>query len=299
MSGRNWLFTSFDEEDYTTIASNELIKYLCYGHELTKENRKHRQGYMQLSENLRMGAVKKFFTGNPHLEIVRGTDADNHKYCSKEGDFTEFGTRTTHGGTRKGSGRRKRKYEQIAEDIDEDDEATFNKHGLAGIKEKKGLRNIKRIKTVQSKWQNKMDALELNEYQLKWLASLEGQNDRQITWVWDHDGGKGKSTFGTWLEFKRGALPLTSGKIADMGATIGGALDDGNDGEVIVMDLVRAQADYFQYGALEQIKDGKIPDPKYKSRMIRLFEPKVIVLANFAPDKTKMTSDRWLIISEN
>lgn len=298
MQSNNWLFTSFDDEDYEQIFSNQNITYLGYGNEVTRTGRLHRQGYLQVENKLRRGGVSELFRGNPHLEAAKGTDSQNHTYITKEGDFTEFGIRKFHGGARRGTGPKKRKFAQIAEDIDEDDEATHNKHGNAGVSEKKGLRKILRKKKIHASKKMKMEALNLNDRQNFWLEKIENQNDRQITWVWDQDGGAGKTTFTRWLKYMRGAITLAGGKAADMACMISAALDDGNEGEYFVIDISRDREDYFSYATLEKIKDGDLPDPKYKSEMIEFDEAKIIVMANFAPNLSKMTHDRWDVIQE-
>lgn len=288
----SWCFTSYQDEDYVKMSKHELVQYLIYGNEICpKTQRPHRQGYIQLKKSRKMGWVGKLFSGNPHFERSNGTDEQNKKYCSKDRDFYEFGERKT----RCRSGK-KRKFEQISDDLDEDDEATFLKYGKSGIEEKKCLRRIRNAKRVSDKIKDKMEKLTLNENQEKWLKDLLEQNDRQVTWVWDQKGNSGKSTFGKYLKHVKGAIKVCSGKLADLCCMIANEQDDGNESELIVMDLVRTQEDFFNYAALENFKDGTIPNTKYKSRMMEMFEPKIIVLANFGPDIKKMTEDRWSII---
>lgn len=73
------------------------LKYLCYGKELgQKEFTPHLQGYFQSLTKRTLIALKPDFP-RAHLEPARGSPSENIAYCSKQGDFTEFGTRPMQG----------------------------------------------------------------------------------------------------------------------------------------------------------------------------------------------------------
>lgn len=92
---RTWCFTLF-EFDETTIANMEHWpdrKYLVVGEEVCPETKKHHlQGYVMFSTMKRFTAVKKIH-GTGHWEMARGTWKENFTYCTKDGNWLEFGER--------------------------------------------------------------------------------------------------------------------------------------------------------------------------------------------------------------
>ena len=70
--------------------------------------------------------------------------------------------------------------------------------------------------------------------------------------------------------------------------------------EVYVFNIPRLYEEHFNYGALESIKDGIIFSGKYTSVTFPLPTPnKVFVFANFPPDRTKLSADRWAVTHLN
>jgi len=119
---------------------------------------------------------------------------------------------------------------------------------------------------------------------------LGDQNDRQVTWVVDLEGGKGKTYLSNCIQANFSTFYCRGGKIADVAHSY-------NYEEYVIFDFTRESEEYVSYSTIEMFKDGKIWSPKYES-CIKITTPKkVLVLSNFAPDKTKMSSDRWDIIN--
>lgn len=96
---KNWCFTV---NNYSVLDDQTLqdmpYKYLIYGREVGDEGTPHLQGYVQLKKITRLTGMKKLHP-TAHWEVAKGTEEQNRTYCSKEGDFQEFGTPTkTKGG---------------------------------------------------------------------------------------------------------------------------------------------------------------------------------------------------------
>lgn len=112
------------------------------------------------------------------------------------------------------------------------------------------------------------------------------QNDRTITWCWDTDGNTGKSYLARWLLVWRDAYLVTGGKWQDI-------LYAYDEARYVVFDLARDQVDKVPYNLMEKFKNGFAFSGKYQSRT-RVFPPaRVLVLANFGPERSKLSEDRW------
>jgi len=85
-------FTWFSyPEDYELRLHKQRYHYMCWGNELCPTTgRRHLQGYIRYVSQRSMRAVKKDLPGI-HLEVSEGTADQNRTYCSKEGDFYEYG----------------------------------------------------------------------------------------------------------------------------------------------------------------------------------------------------------------
>ena len=93
---RNFCFTSFNDKIEFTMS----MKYLIQGREICpKTQKEHYQGYVMFRNARTLSGVIKEYRPI-HFEIARGSNEDNIKYCSKDGDFTEEGERPVGQGAR-------------------------------------------------------------------------------------------------------------------------------------------------------------------------------------------------------
>lgn len=86
---RSWCFTkqSWDDIDRDNLGA----RYVCYGKEISPTtNRRHLQGYCYFGDAKTLSAVRRLLP-LCHLEPARGSFTQNRVYCSKEGDFVEYG----------------------------------------------------------------------------------------------------------------------------------------------------------------------------------------------------------------
>lgn len=118
----------------------------------------------------------------------------------------------------------------------------------------------------------------------------EEPDNRTIHWYWEPEGRTGKTTLAKYLCVKKDAV-FVSGKKNDVlyAASI-------KDSRIYIIGYSRDKEDYVSYDALECLKDGIYFCSKYESNMVCRNPPHVIVFANFAPDITKLSKDRWNII---
>lgn len=127
------------------------------------------------------------------------------------------------------------------------------------------------------------------------------QDDRKITWVADTAGNMGKTTFAKHMVKNNNRTLYANGKANDIKCAIAKMVSEGRAPECVIFGFPRSKEAYVSYEAIEEVKDGLFFNGKYESGMVCFDSPKVIVLANFHPDKKQMTADRWNIrtINEN
>lgn len=105
-SSRRWCFTinNYDNDNsdlhlqhVRSVLALPKVRYAIFGKERGVLNgTPHLQGYIAFKTMQRFSALKKAFP-TAHLEVARGTEEQNFEYCSKEGDYEEFGTRKEQG----------------------------------------------------------------------------------------------------------------------------------------------------------------------------------------------------------
>lgn len=129
-----------------------------------------------------------------------------------------------------------------------------------------------------------------------WQAGLERKlleepDDRSITWIYDSLGNIGKTVFCKYMAVKWGAKVLNNGSFSNIAYVID------EDTKIVLFNFSRTVEGVVNYSALESIKDGLIFSGKYECK-IKIFNcPHVIVLANFAPNTSALSADRWDIIN--
>lgn len=117
---------------------------------------------------------------------------------------------------------------------------------------------------------------------------------RTIRWIWDSRGNNGKTALAKKLVTEKSALFL-SGKGADIKYSIATALSRNLSVKICLFHYVRDQENFISYQALEEVKDGIFFSSKYESTTCVYDSPHVIVLANFRPDTSRLSQDRWKI----
>ena len=91
--GKRWCFTinNYTEEDTTAMKENiteESVKYAIVGIETAANtNTPHLQGFVHFLERKSLAHMKRTFNAIAHYEIARGTDKENEKYCTKDGNI--------------------------------------------------------------------------------------------------------------------------------------------------------------------------------------------------------------------
>lgn len=143
-------------------------------------------------------------------------------------------------------------------------------------------------------WSHDTVWIKIPQKLLKWQEEVVESiklppDDRTICWYWSEQGNIGKTTLCKYLAVMHQATILTNAS----GKDIAYALPD--HPKIVCFNLVRSQETYFNYTALEEVKDGLMFSSKYKSKTRIFNSPHVLVFANWQPCKEKLSSDRWVI----
>jgi len=140
----------------------------------------------------------------------------------------------------------------------------------------------------------------LRKIQKRVLEEIKKEpDDRTITWIVDTKGAAGKTTLckSICLRYPEETI-YVQGKANDIKYALTEFLKNkDNDLRIVLFDFVRSNEDFVSYDAIESVKNGIFFNGKYESGMAVFNSPHVYVLANFAPDKEKLSMDRWNIIN--
>jgi hypothetical protein len=318
---KNWCFTAFNNieqyDDINNIIQRDKktsIKYIIYQGEYTKDDKKHIQGFIQLKDAKEMTFIKKIFNDNTlHLEKMKGTPIQASNYCKKtekdgelqrlfldhktygELDETTTGTRTDlidiknrliQGET----------LNNIM--IDTNDEKTLRNC----VQYNKTLRELQH--NIQQRTQRelvleKYESIEWNKLQKQIISIIDTEKEinetRKINWIYDDEGNNGKTHLAKYYVAKGDTYYITGGKQADILYSYEGQ-------SIIIYDLARTYADNIDhiYTTIENLKNGFYLSTKYNSEQ-RIYnkQPTILILANFKPDISKLSRDRWNIIDTN
>jgi len=94
MQGKRFCFTlnNYTEADIARFVDAVDRLYLIIGKEVGDSGTPHLQGYITFSKNKRLAALRDI-CGRAHWEQAQGSTDQNIAYCSKDGDFVEYGER--------------------------------------------------------------------------------------------------------------------------------------------------------------------------------------------------------------
>lgn len=306
---RDICFTSFDTniewfKDWTKV-NKSIVKYIIIQGELTKEGKKHIQGFAQFTGQKRIEQIKKFFGDNTlHIEKTQGTPQQASQYCKelKNGVFKEY---EEYGEmTEKQQGKRNDLIEikEMLKDgmtlqqisMNTEDETILSNICRYNRPLKELEFNI-RQERFKDEIKRQFENIKWRPFQQKIIDELENIADnRKIKWIYDDLGNTGKSFLARYLMTKQDIYYITGGKQNDI-------LYGYNGQKIIIYDLARTYADNLEhiYTTIENFKNGQYLSTKYETQQRIFAIPHIIVMANFKPDETKLSKDRWDIVEVN
>lgn len=272
--------------DNSTTRSNNNIAFMVYQLETGENGTEHYQGYIQFDTRKTFTHAKSIVGPRAHLEVSKGTPAQNEIYCTKEprlaGPF-RYGTIISTQGKRTDltefvTDAKSRKLTE-KELIENHTEILAKYPGF--VRRVTTLYSHQEEITLQPRigWQSQLSTLLCSD-----------PDPRKVLWYNDPIGNTGKSYF--CRRFKdqhdnRGYI-VTGGRHADIYFGY-------QRQRVVFFDWARDSQDAFPYVVLENFKNGYFLNTKYETFANYFDPPHVVVFANFMPDQSKLSLDRWQI----
>ncbi len=279
--GRRWCFTV--NNPWGVLDAPDFVSYCIWQTEKGKEGTIHWQGYCQCNTQKTLVAMKAWLP-RAHWEVSKDrTGKKARDYCRKEEGRIDGPWEL---GEFKGQGKRKdveefvdfmRESKRSKKDIITEHPSAFDR--FPRLMEELRHEQHRPAPCQEPEWKTwQKDALE----------RLFAQQARNILWIWDATGNKGKSFLANYLIDNHGAL-LVAGTERDIACAY-------DYERVVVVDISRDKRDEAPYGVLEGLKDGRLFSSKYCSAMKRFDPPQVVCFANFPPLDHKWSNDRAVII---
>ena len=113
-------------------------------------------------------------------------------------------------------------------------------------------------------------------------------DDRKIFWYVDIRGGAGKSTFVNYFMARHEAACFSGGKIDSLAYAY-------SRERVVFFDLSKQGNYEYLYRFMEQLKNGRIFNSKYRSGMKFFDTPHLIVFSNDEPARNGFSADRIVL----
>lgn len=130
-----------------------------------------------------------------------------------------------------------------------------------------------------------------------WQLSLEKilltePDDRKIMWIWEEEGGAGKTQMARYICTKYDALYGTKGKRADVMNLVYNYILV-KELVIMIINIPREDGNDISYGLLEEIKDGLICNLKFETGSKVINSPHICIFANLPPKKKRLSADKW------
>lgn len=305
---RHWAFTynNYTDDDVDRISiklgDKKRVTYAIFGKEVAKTGTPHLQGYVSFKDPVTSMFIMDYI-GRCYTRKAVYPAWNNYKYCSKEGDYKEFGELSL----RSNDSDKKRKAGNQGERMDLIKFKKCVKALETQDVDKKELRD--EHSSIAAQYPRFFEdyindhcnvAPPVEKYPLrKWQAKLyeklkHAPDKRKITFIVDVDGNSGKSWFAQYYQefHEKDTFICNPAKKVDMAflVPIPGP-------RVVFMDAPRSkQGEFIQYDFLEELKNGFVVSTKYTPVLKRFHSPHIVVSMNEMPDLTKLSADRYDIM---
>lgn len=301
MSAKNWVFTinhpDGDDTSNLVYLNSELhrqsldVNYVIYQLEKGEHGTPHYQGYVQFTKRKTLNQLKAIFGNRVHVEVARGSPQQNSAYCSKEPRLEA----TVELGTIRGGQGKRNDIEEFVNTASRESLSTKSLIEQFGPILAKYPRFVRTVIDYYTSPECITPSLEPRPgWQSELFLDLATEpHPRTVRWYYDPVGGTGKSLFAR--RFSVGGNPvhpraylITGGRHLDI-------FYGYRNERVVFFDWARDCQETFPYSVVENFKNGYFLNTKYEVLSKYFNSPHVVIFANFEPDQTKLSQDRWII----
>jgi len=149
---------------------------------------------------------------------------------------------------------------------------------------------------IKNRLKSKYEGVVWKEWQKQVIEKIETVPDsRTINWVFDPVGNSGKSFLAKYLVLHHEVIIADGKKDNVFNQVLKRLNEDEKEFKIVILDIPRSSEGYMNYGVLEQLKNGLIYSGKYEGGTCVFDDVHVFVFANFEPDKSQFSEDRWCV----
>ncbi len=156
---------------------------------------------------------------------------------------------------------------------------------------------LKNLNLINRETPDPLKNKQLHKWQMKLFEHIKGKpHPRKVIWIFDYEGNVGKTSFAKHLMITQPKQTLYfMGKSADCKCALAKFIERHKQVDQVIFGFSRQVENFVSYQAIEEIKDGLCFNTKFESCSLVFDIPHVIIFANFPPDKSKLSADRWSI----
>lgn len=293
----------------TRVTRETRLTYMVFCQEISESGTPHLQGYLQIEKIISIDSVTNFLNKilgtHARTAKAKGTHAEARDYCLDESKYApnttpvEIGEITAHAGLA-GKGRRN-DLNAVKEAIEAGMSLTdlqsnfFQEFAMYGRFLTQYHIDFKQ-RSTQTLLRDSTSSAQLRVWQTECLnICQQPATGRKLHWFWENVGNVGKSYMARYLALHHQALIVRAMKKADMLHVLSKSI---SDTKIVVFDLTRsteAGAVEVVYEVIEQLLDQVISSGKYDSQTIWFGTVHILVFANFEPNRSTMSLDRWVV----
>ncbi|AXH73400.1 MAG: putative viral replication protein [Circoviridae sp.] len=288
-TGRRYCFT-VNNPTIDPSFDSTILRYLLFGRELAPTTgTPHLQGYLETKTPTRITRLHTIpGLESAHFLLARGTSDENRAYCTKSGNYLEFGTPGP------GAGARTDLTACVAI-LREHPNRTglkriLDEHPGDYIRYWRGFESASQL--IRPHPEPEPDVT-LRDWQIELMDILEEHepDKRKIHFYIDPKGAAGKSWMARYL------YCLAPDKTLVLSNAKHDRLYHVYDGQSrVIFDMTRSpdeQGDHMPYQVIENIKNGYKPPGMYGSQPQFFKRPHVVVFSNQTPNMTALSECRY------